>query len=193
MSIKKENEITVRTTCTDDYLLECMKRSGFKEGRNFKLDDYYLIPNNIDISNTSIREIVKNAIIVRYIEDQLGVTQLITFKRKIINESDEIIKQETVNCNILSIEEAKKLFEAIGYYQIMNIKEKDVEYSKDDFSLTIKFILNGDTLIEVETDLLYDSIDKLKSKLDEFNLPIETDNYFVKKAEETLEKILKHR
>ena len=74
----------------------------------------------------------------------------------------------------------------------MNIKENDVVYEKDGFQLAIKDIKNGDNLIEIETEETkdLDSIEKLIQKVNEIEIPIYTDNYFVKKAEIELEKKL---
>jgi len=72
----------------------------------------------------------------------------------------------------------------------MNIKESDVIYYKNNIELALKFIENSDTLIEIETDDDFDTIDKLKKLIDEFEIPIEKENYFVKKAEDKLNKIL---
>ncbi len=191
MAVKMDNEITVRVICSDEDLLKQLREKGFKEGRKFTLDDYYFVPKNIDISKLSVREVLSKAIIIRYIVDSGKVFQTISFKFKDINEAGEIVNQKAINCNIYSIEEAKKLFEAIGYYEIMNIKESDIIYYQNDFELAIKFIKNSNTLIEIETDSKYDTIDKLINKVKEIKLPIEENNYFVKKAEEELIKILK--
>ena len=192
MSVKKSNEITVRVTCSDEELIFRLKEKGFQEGRKFTLDDYYFIPNDIDITKLSSREILSKAVIIRYIVDEGKVIQVITYKEKNIDENGEILNQRAINCYVFSIEEAKSLLEAIGYYEIMNIKESDVVYYKDDFELAIKFITNSDTLMEIETDSVYDTIDKLKNKLNQLELPIDKNTYFVKKAEEQLDKILKH-
>lgn len=191
MTVKTENEITVRVVCSDADLLKQLREKGFKEKRKYTLDDYYFIPKNIDVSKLSVTEILSKAIIIRYIVDFGKVLQKITFKIKDINETGEIVNQKAINCNILSVEEAKKLFEAIGYYEIMNIKESDIIYYKNDFELTIKFIKNSNTLIEIETGSKYDTIDKLINKVKEIKLPIEENNYFVRKAEEELTKVLK--
>lgn len=73
----------------------------------------------------------------------------------------------------------------------MNIKERDIIYYKDNIQLALKFIENSNTLIEIETTDNFDTIDKLKKILNEIEIPIERDNYFVKKAEDKLNKILK--
>lgn len=93
----------------------------------------------------------------------------------------------------MDIEEAKSLLEAIGYKEIMHIKENDVVYEKNEFQLAIKDIDGGDKLIEVETqeNEELNTVDKLIQKINKLNIPIYTDNYFVKKAEIELNKILK--
>lgn len=60
-------------------------------------------------------------------------------------------------------------------------------------SLAIKDVKNGDKLIEVETEESEElnTIDKLIRKVNELDIPIYTDNYFVKKAEIELDKVLK--
>ena len=93
----------------------------------------------------------------------------------------------------MDINEAKKLFKALGYYQIMNIKENDEVYSKNGFELAIKYIEKGAILMEVETEenTEWDSIEKIKNMISRINIPIKKDEYFVKKAEIELNKILK--
>ena len=75
----------------------------------------------------------------------------------------------------------------------MCIKEDDVVYEKDGFQLAIKDISNGDKLIEVETNANdeFDSVEKLINRVNQLDIPIYTDNYFVKKAEIELNKVLK--
>ena len=74
----------------------------------------------------------------------------------------------------------------------MNIKENDVIYYKDNFELALKFLKNGELLIEIETEenTEWDTIDNIKQIIDNINLPIEKNKYFIKKAENELNKIL---
>ena len=191
--MQKSNEITIKVIDTKENLIKILIEKGFNEGRKFSLDDYYFIPNNIDIKKLSAREILSKAIIIRYIIDEDKIIQKITFKRKNIDEKGNILTQESINCNIENIEDAKKLFRAIGYSEIMNIKEKDIIYYKNNLELALKFVDNGDILIEIETkeNTEYDTIDKIIKIVKKLNLPIEKNNYFIKKAEDALNKILK--
>lgn len=190
MAIKQSNEITVRVIGSDEALINKLREKGFQESRRFTLDDYYFIPNSIDIMELSPREILSKAVIIRYIVDENQIIQKITYKIKEINEDGEIINQKIVQCSVLSIEEAKTLFESLGYYEIMNIKESDIVYEKDGFEIAVKFIENSNTLLEVETSPKFDTIESLKNKIEEIGLPIQEGIYFVKKAEERLEKII---
>ena len=193
MAEKFKNEVTVRVTCSESELIKYLIKEGFKAGRTLSLDDYYYIPSKLDIQNMTIREILSKAIIIRYIEEEGKIFQKITFKIKNIADNGDIINQKAINCDVSNIEDAKKLFKSLGYYEIMNIKENDIIYYKDKFELAIKFIENSDILIEIETEpnTKWDTIEKIKTILSEMNMPIEKDKYFVKKAENELNKVLK--
>ena len=193
MSNKENNEITIKVISTKEELIKILTDNEFKRGREFSLDDYYFIPNDIDKDKLSTREILSKAVIIRYIIDENKIIQKITFKRKNIDEKGNILSQDSVNCDIKDIEDAKRLFKAIGYSEIMNIKENDIIYYKNNFELALKFVKNSDLLIEIETEenTEWDTIDKIKEIIDELDLPIEKNNYFIKKAENELNKILK--
>lgn len=191
MAIKEENEITIRVICSDEKLRNILLEKGFKADRNFSLDDYYLIPKNLDVDKLTTREILEKAVIIRVWINEGKITQMILLKKKDISETGEIISQKSFGCNIYDCKEAIKLFEELGYYEIMNIKENSIVYSKDKLELAVKFIENSNTLIEIETDENFRTVEELKWLVEEINLPIEKDNYFVKKAEEALNKILK--
>lgn len=193
MAEKEENEITVKVLCSENELLDCLIKQGFKEGRTFSLDDYYYIPSELVIQNMTTREILSKAIILRYIVDDGKIIQKITFKVKNIADNGDIISQKAINCDISNIEDAKKLFESLDYYEIMNIKENDIIYYKNKFELAIKFIENSDILIEIETEsnTEWDTIEKIKTIISKMKLPIEKGEYFIKKAENELNKILK--
>ena len=102
------------------------------------------------------------------------------------------MSQKSINCDIYDIEQAKILLEAIGYYQIMNIKEDNIVYYKDNLELAIKDIKDGDILIEIETEpnSNFDTIEKLKKAVINLNLPVLPNKFFIKKAEIELNKIL---
>lgn len=182
----QRNEITVKINATMEEIHKIIKEKEYEEIDKFSLDDTYFIPENLDIEKISTREILAKALIIRWIKRDEKIIKQITFKIKNIDSKGNILSQKSINCEIKSIEDAKKLLQAIGYREIMNIKENG-------FQLAIKDIINGDKLIEIEENEKYDTIEKIIKELEKQNIPIFTDNYFVKKAEIELNKILNRK
>lgn len=192
MHIKPTNEITVKVTGTKKELISILEEKNFIPGRTFSLDDYYFIPNNLDINNTSTRDILTKAIIIRDIFENNIYIKKMAYKIKHFDKNGNILEQKSINCTITNIEEAKDLLTAIGYKEIMNIKEYNIIYSKNKLELAIKEVINGDILIEVETEpnTEFNTIDKLKTTISNLELPILPNQFFIKKAEIELNKIL---
>ena len=194
MGVKESNEITVRIKGSLESLYEQLKEKGFKKVEEFSLNDIFFIPADLEIEKLTPRQILSKALLVREIKDKEKISKKITFKNKNFDEEGNIVSQSSINCDILSIEDAKKLLEAIKYKEIMKINESDIVYEKDGFEIAIKDIENGDNLIEIETEdnEEMDSVEKLKNKLEQIDIPIYKDDYFIKKAEIELEKVLKN-
>ena len=195
MSLKESNEITVKIKEKLDKFYQIIEEKGFKIRDEFSMNDTYFIPQNLNLDKMTTREILSKSILVREIEDKTfgKMIKKITFKIKNFDENGSILNQESINCDVLDIEDAKNLLRAIGYQEIMCLREDDVVYKNGQLELAIKDVKNGDKLIEVETEESEElnTIDKLIRKVNELDIPIYTDNYFVKKAEIELDKVLK--
>ena len=141
----------------------------------------------------SERDILSKAIILRnvegYIPNKYREIKL-TYKKKEIDQEGNIVKQSKVDCKIIDSNDGKKFLEAIDYKAIMQIKERDYLYKKNELQICIKDVLNGDKLIEIEENEQLDTIDKIKQELERLNFPVDTNDYFIKKAEIELKKIL---
>lgn len=194
MAVKEDNEITVKVRTSLDELCKLLEEKGFHLVYTFLLDDTYFVPQDLDMENMKVRDIVAKAVLTRYIVryDTGKITQKITFKKKEINENGEILSQEATDCEVLEIEDAKKLLTDMGYKEILRVKENDSVYEKYGFQLSVKDISGGDILIEAEigeNDGI-STIEELKQKMIEEESPIFTDDFFVKKAEVELGKVL---
>lgn len=189
------NEITVKLKCGIKELCDLLEDKGFKIVEKFTLDDTYFTPKELKLNEMSYREILGKAILLRDIAETMPKRRTIqlTFKNKQIDNNGDILKQSKIDCEILETESGKAFLEAIGYQRLMRIKENDIVYEKEGLKIAIKDILNGDKLIEIETvekDENLNTVDKLKQQVNELNIPIDITDYFVKKAEIELEKIL---
>ena len=194
MSLKENNEITVKIKGSLNEFYKIIEEKDFKIAHKFSMNDAYFIPETLNLNKMSTREMLSKAILVREIKGKTSgkIIKKITFKIKNFDDNGNILSQEAVNCNIIDIEDAKNLLKAIGYREVMCIKEDDIVYEKDGLQLAIKDIKNGDKLIEIETEDNDDlnTIDKLIQRINKLDIPIYTDNYFVKKAEIELDKVL---
>ena len=190
MPIKQENEITIRILCSKEELIKHLEGKGLKKGRKFRLDDHYLISKTLKKEELTVREILSKAVIIRNIDNDGKKVNKITFKKKNINEKGEIVSQTATSCEVFDYTEAIILFEELGYYEIMNIIEDDIIYYNDNIELAIKDVYNGNLLIEIETNNNITTIEELKKIIERLEIPFEKDNYFVKKAEERLGKVL---
>ncbi len=194
------NEITVRITCSLQEIYNILKDKGFSIVDKYNLEDTYYVLNNIDISKQPIREILKKYVLIRNItqfvpEDFINSYNLftMTFKNKNIALDGTIISQNKKDCQIQNMEQGKGFIESLGYKEIMTIKENAIVYGKGKLKLAIKDVANGDNLIEIETiedNPELDTTDKLKAIINELQIPIDTNDYFVKKAEIELKKII---
>ena len=195
MSLKESNEITVKIKCDLNEFYKILEEKGFKITHRFSMDDVFFVPKTLNLKEMTIREILAKAILVRDIIGKTSGkrTKKLTFKIKNFDASGNILCQEAISCEILDIEDAKKFLKSIGYKEIMEIYEDDIVYEKDGFEIAVKNIRDGDNLFEIETSDSeeYNTIEKLIKKINELELPIYTDNYFVKKAEVELEKIIR--
>ena len=167
MSIKESNEITVKIKGSIENLYKILEERIYKIVDKFYMDDYYYIPANLEIEKMTTREILAKAVIVRNIKNEMydRCNKKITFKIKEIDDKGNILKQEALNCEVINTDDAKKLLNAIGFKEIMNIIETE---ERDGFRTT----------------------EELKKTVNGLDIPIETNNYFVKKAEIELSKIL---
>lgn len=194
------NEITVKITCGINEFINILENKGFKAVDKYILDDTYFINKEIDINEANLKDIQTSYILIRSIKQYISITSkewykilTLTYKCKNILDDGTILNQKKIDCQIRDYKQGENFLKALGYKKLLRIKEKDVVYNKDGFNIAIKDIINGDFLIECETianNKEYDSINKVKNKILELDLPIDENDFFVKKLESELRKII---
>ena len=193
------NEITVRLKCSIKEIIKILEEKRFKEVNEYLLTDTYYVPKDIEINVLSIRQILSQSIMIREFEKKAKnvITKSnprITIKKKDIIQNGEIVNQEKIECEIMNAEDGKKFLQAIGYKQLMTIKEKGTIFQNGVLEIQVKDIIKGDKLIEIElkeNNEKLNTIEKVKKELNKLDLPVDYTDYFVKKAEIELEKLLK--
>ncbi len=194
------NEITVRIKCSLDEMYNILKNKGFNIVDKYNLEDIYYIKKDCNVKKQLISKLLERYILIRKItqfvpsefKDSYNIN-LLVLKNKDIALDGTIKNQQKKECEIQSIEQGKEFIEALRYKQLIVIREKTLVYGKGELKLAIKDIENGENLIEIETVENFpelDSIEKIKQKINGLQIPIDTNDYFVKKAEIELKKIL---
>lgn len=192
------NEITVKLKCSINEIKNILKNKEFEIVDKYEMEDTYYISK--DINKLSPKEILKSYILIRNIK-QYEPKQFIkyynviklTYKCKNIAQNGEIISQNKKECEIKNLKDGNDFLIAIGYKKLMKIREDDIVYGKEDLKIAIKTLEDGNILLEVETienNNSLNTVDKLKQKIIELDLPIDKSDFFVKKAEIKLKKIL---
>ena len=143
------NEITVRINCSLQEIYNILENKGFSIIDKYNLEDIYFIKNDIDINKQSIRDILNKYILIREVTQfipsdfvkKYNVLYL-TLKSKNIASDGTIISQDKRDCQINNIEQGKEFIKALGYKNLMTIKERAIVYGKGKLKLAIKDIEN---------------------------------------------------
>ena len=191
--MKYENEITVQVTCSYEELHSLLIKQGFKIIEKYTIIDEYLISKDYDLKNKNYLDILKECVIVRYIENTL---KELLYKYKEYSNNGDIIKQAKVSCKVNDIKEASNFMKTIGYKELIHIQNNSVVYTNDKIELAVQLVNDKYIFIELEDkseylNKTYSSIEEMKEEINLYNLPIVKDKYFAKKAVIILEDKLK--
>ena len=189
--MKYENEITVETVCSIQELNNLLEKLEFKVMEEYDVFDIYMLDKNYNNTENKL-ELLKHCILIRDIIGKDEETKKITYKYKEYNEKEEIVKQGKSDCEILDIEEAKNLFEALNYEELIRINDHIIVYSNNIDELAVQVVNNKHIYIEIEEkcnyiNKKYNSLGEMKNVVSKYKIPIKEENYFVKKAEIELE------
>ena len=187
--MKYENEITVQVTCSYEKLHNLLIKQGFKIIKKYTIIDEYLISKDYDLKNKNYLDILKECVIVRYIEN---IVKELLYKYKEYSNNGDIIKQAKVSCKVNDIKEASNFMKTIGYKELIHIKNNSVVYTNDKIEFAVQLVNDKYIFIELEDkseylNKTYSSIEEMKEEINLYNLPIVKDKYFAKKAAIILE------
>ena len=181
-----ENEITVLVNSELNDIKEYLSNFGFKVMEEYCVNDIYMI-NKYDIDNEYSLDLLKKCVLIRDIIDESGSKKFLTYKYKEYNDKEEIIKQGKINVKVDSIDNSKKLLEALNFEELISINDSLIVYSNGVDEIVLQYVNNKHVYIEIEDkcnyiDKKYGSIEEMIDVIKKYNIPIKDDNYFVKKA-----------
>lgn len=187
--MKYENEITVQVTCSYEELHSLLIKQGFKIIEKYKVIDEYLISKDYDLKNKNSLDILKECVIVRYIENTL---KELLYKYKEYSNNGDIIKQAKVSCKVNDIKEASNFMKTIGYKELIHIQNNSVVYTNDKIEFAVQLVNDKYIFIELEersehVKTVFSNVEDMKKVIDSLNIPMVKNNYFAKKAVIVLE------
>ena len=187
--MKYENEITVQVTCNYEELHSLLIKQGFKIIEKYKVIDEYLISKDYDLKNKNSLDILKECVIVRYIENTL---KELLYKYKKYSNNGDIIKQAKVSCKVNDIKEASNFMKTIGYKELIHIQNNSVVYTNDKIEFAVQLVNDKYIFIELEersehVKNVFSNLEDMKKVIDSLNIPMVKNNYFAKKAVIVLE------
>lgn len=190
--MKMEKEITVLVTSNYDVLKKKLKDKKFCIKEEYEMNDIYMIHNNIDLNSLSKLEILQKCILVREI---FNIKKVLLYKYKKYDNNGDIIEQGKVECPIENIEKGINFIKSIDYRELFKIYDKCIVFANEKTELVVQLVNDKYIFIEMEDkceyiDREYKDIDEMIEDLNSYNLPIDKNSYFVKKAELMLDDIL---
>ena len=191
--MKMETEITVLVNSDYETLKRQLEKKNFKIVDEYQVNDIYMIDKNIDLNKLNNLEILKKCVLVRDIVD---IKKLLLYKYKKYADNGDIIEQGKVECPITDVDKAVSFMKTINYRTLFKIYDKCIVYTNGETELVVQLVNDEYIFIEMEAecsniDKVYKDVNEMKDEINKYNLPINNSNYFVKKAEITLENILK--
>lgn len=195
----KQIEITRYLLETEENAFDKLEKQGFKLIRTSTIEDKYLTSKLRELTKDNIQYILKNSVLLRYLNVEGKEFKKITYKYKNVDKDENIISETKININCENLSEAEKLFENLGFDILTIVKYKVKVYEKDGIELAFQNVEGLGSMIEYENEEDFENknieeIKKVKQKMEEkiesFGILIEKGND-VKKAKELIEKNIK--
>lgn len=186
-------EITVSVNSDYETLEKELKKNGFKIMEEYQLNDVYMLDEKTDLSKLSNLDILQQCVLVREI---VGIKKILLYKYKKYADNWDILEQWKVECPITDISKAIEFMNSIKYRSLFEIHDKCIVFANEENELVVQLVNDKYIFIEMESkcehiDRVYNSIDEMKQNINKYDLPIDSTNYFVKKAEMILEEAKK--
>lgn len=195
----KQIEITRYLLETEENAFDKLEKQGFKLIRTSTIEDKYLTSKLRELTKDNIQYILKNSVLLRYLNVEGKEFKKITYKYKKVDKDENIISETKININCEDLSEAEELFENLGFELLIIVKYKVKVYEKDGIELAFQNVEGLGSMIEYENAEDFENknieeIKKVKQKMEEkiesFGILIEKGND-VKKAKELIEKNIK--
>ena len=147
-----------------------------------------------NLSKDNVLEVLRKCVLIRYLcVDGMQTYKKITYKNKIYKDN-MVISEEKINVDISDIDKGVKLFNAIGFKNIVDVDYDVVVYKKGELEFAFQDVEGLGLLLEYENssdccclgveEILQEKL-KMLEEVRKYNLDV-SDEYDLKKACELL-------
>ena len=148
----KQIEITRYLLETEENAFDKLEKQGFKLIRTSTIEDKYLTSKIRELTKDNIQYILKNSVLLRYLNVEGKEFKKITYKYKNVDKDENIISETKININCEDLSEAEKLFENLGFEILTIVKYKVKVYEKDGIELAFQNVEGLGSMIEYENE-----------------------------------------
>ena len=145
----KEIEITVKVFDSVEKTKDILARQGLKIVDTYSTKDIYL-SQDTNLSQ-SIESVLNKSVILRQIITPSKVIKKIVHKNKVY-DGDTLLYEDKINLKCEDLENAKLLFEALDFKELVIVQYDSFVYQKEGLELSFQNVKDLGLLLEIESD-----------------------------------------
>lgn len=145
----KEIEITVKVFDSVEKTKDILARQGLKIIDTYSTKDIYL-SQDTNLSQ-SIESVLNISVILRQIVTPSKVIKKIVHKNKVY-DGDTLLYEDKINLKCEDLENAKLLFEALDFKELVIVQYDSFVYQKQGLELSFQNVKDLGLLLEIESD-----------------------------------------
>jgi len=143
----KETEITLQIFNSLEETTKILKEQGFKETKNFIMDDHYFT-SLTDVKNKPYSEIIKNSILLRNFST--SNQHVLIYKNKEFDSAGNVVCEEKINCEVENIYFVKKILKLANFNNFVNLNTHIQVFNRENVGFAIQDVKNLGLFIEIE-------------------------------------------
>ena len=145
----REIEITVKVFDSVEKTKDILARQGLKIVDTYSTKDIYL-SQDTNLSQ-SIESVLNKSVILRQIVTPSKVIKKIVHKNKVY-DGDTLLYEDKINLKCEDLENAKLLFEALDFKELVIVQYDSFVYQKEGLELSFQNVKDLGLLLEIESD-----------------------------------------
>lgn len=146
----KQIEITTRVLENLCDVSKNLSSKGFNIIRKIIIDDIYMCPQINIITKKDIPNCLKKSVLIRYRETNGEIHKALVYKNKVFDKNGTTLSEEKINLDIKDIDNAKLLFLALNFRELVRVKYNCLVYEKNGLELAFQDVEGLGLVLEYE-------------------------------------------